>query len=67
VLQRLADKARALEEAVRGYLYHSTGLEPTQWANLQARAGFDRGIATGLNFAINLEHEEVDASQDEGR
>jgi hypothetical protein len=49
---------------VRGYLYHSTGLEPTQWANLQARAGYDRGIATGLNFAINLEHEEIDASDE---
>jgi hypothetical protein len=59
VLERLLLKAQELEEQCRSLLYQSTGNSPEEWSLLQSRAGFDRGVVTGLNFLINLELEEI--------
>jgi hypothetical protein len=64
VIERLRVRAQALEEAVKGYLYHGTGQAQGEWATMQSRAGHDRGIVTGLNYVVTLEHEEVDASDE---
>lgn len=63
VLARLRNRALAVEERLCRELYQSTGLSTQEWASLQSRAGFDRGVATGLNFVVELEHEEVDEQE----
>ena len=59
VLQRLLSKAQELEELCRSQLYQSTGNSPEEWASLQSRAAYDRGLVSGLNFVVNLEFEEI--------
>lgn len=59
VLKRLAERAEVLKETLKQQLYHSTGLSQEEWAALQARAAFDRGLATGLDFVCDLELEDI--------
>lgn len=63
VLSRLLERSQRVEELVRERLFHSTGLSAAEWSNLQAQAGYERGLVAGLNFVIGLEHEEVDAGE----
>lgn len=63
VLLRLARKAAELESMLRERLYQSTTLPADQWANQQAQVACDRGIVTGINFVVALEHEEIDDSK----
>lgn len=59
VLERLSLKAQELELLCSQQLYQATGSSPAEWSALQSRAAYDRGTATGLNFVVNLEFEEI--------
>jgi hypothetical protein len=59
VLSRVLARANGVKAALAEELYHSTNLTPAEWAALQARAGFDRGLATGMETVCNLEFEEI--------
>jgi hypothetical protein len=59
VLARLAAKAEQVRTELQHQLFHSTGHTAEQWADLQARAGHDVGVADGLNFVVELQFEEI--------
>ena len=67
VLKRLLARAGSIKEQASDLLYQSTGASPEEWASLQARVAYDRGVATALTFVADLEHHEVDDSDESER
>lgn len=59
VLKRLQAKADIIKAGLAEQLYHSTDRTPAEWAEIQARAAKDRGIAVGMETVCNLEFEEI--------
>lgn len=59
VLQTLEARASEVEDQLKASLYSQTGLGVTDWANLQARAAYDKGVATALRYVVGLEIEDI--------
>lgn len=62
VLKRVQANADSVKAKLAEQLYHSTNLSPDEWAAIQSRAGFDRGMATGMETICNLNFEDIDDS-----
>jgi hypothetical protein len=64
VLARLAERSKAISDALKEYLSNATiTTPPAEWSGLQSRGAFDRGYMAGLDFAVELEFEEIDGDQ----
>lgn len=59
VLARVQSKSRLTQEGVQELLFQSAQVEAQTWRNLQARAAYELGMVTGLNYVVQLEHEEI--------
>ena len=60
VLSRLEQWADRVAEDLGQALMNSVQLEPAQWASLQARAAYDRGVIAALNQIVTLEYKEIE-------
>lgn len=65
VFKRVDERADAVEEAIKETLFHSTGGTAAEWADIQGRSGYDRGVVTGIRHVTQLTYEEMEDGEPE--
>lgn len=59
VLNHLRQVAERMEAGSKDSLFHATASQAADWANLQARAAYDRGYVQAIGLLVGLEFEQV--------
>ncbi len=64
VRQRLLSRSAHLQELCQQGLFQATGLSPAEWAALQSRVAYDRGMADGIVHAATVDYEWLEDSDE---